>query len=170
MTEPVDRPGTAPSRGRRRCRPPPRRQGPHGRAADHPARPVLGAATGTVALRNALRGLAATGAGPTQLLAWLNRVTHHLTDNVTATAVCALYQPRPHVPRWARAGHLPPLLLRDGQARKPPAVAGILLGAIDQAEYEEGEIQLKTGDTLMLYTDGPIERRDRSLQDSIKVR
>ncbi|MFD9597186.1 SpoIIE family protein phosphatase [Kitasatospora sp. NPDC059973] len=127
----------------------------------------IDAATGMVALRNALRGLAATGAGPAQLLAWLNSVTHHLTDNVTATAVCALYEPRTHVLRWARAGHLPPLLLRDGRARKLPAVAGILLGAIDQAEYEEGEIQLKTGDTLMLYTDGLIERRDRSLQDSL---
>ncbi|MFD7417157.1 SpoIIE family protein phosphatase [Kitasatospora purpeofusca] len=51
------------------------------------------AATGMVALRNALRGLAATGAGPAQLLTWLNSVTHHLTDNVTATAVCALYHP-----------------------------------------------------------------------------
>lgn len=125
------------------------------------------AATGMVALRNALRGLAATGAGPAQLLSWLNSVTHHLTDNVTATAVCALYEPKTHVLRWARAGHLPPVLLRDGLARELPMVGGILLGAIHQADYEEGRVDLRSGDTLMMYTDGLIERKDRSLQASL---
>ncbi|MGV9270523.1 SpoIIE family protein phosphatase [Kitasatospora sp. NPDC003701] len=126
------------------------------------------AATGMVALRNALRGLAATGAGPGQLLGWLNTVTHHLTDNVTATTICALYDPRTRALRWARAGHLPPILVRDGLATELPTVAGILLGAIDQADYEEGEIRLKPGDTLMMYTDGLIERRDRSLEQSLQ--
>lgn len=125
------------------------------------------AATGMVALRNALRGLAATGAGPGQLLGWLNTVTHHLTDNVTATTICALYQPRTRALRWARAGHLPPILVRDGRATELPTVSGILLGAIDQADYEEGEIRLEAGDTLMMYTDGLIERRDRSLEQSL---
>ncbi|QMU80364.1 SpoIIE family protein phosphatase [Streptacidiphilus sp. PB12-B1b] len=125
------------------------------------------AATGMVALRNALRGLAATGAGPAQLLAWLNTVTHHLTDNVTATAICGIYRPDTRRLRWARAGHLPPVLLREGHARTLSNISGILLGAIAHAEYEEGEIQLETGDTLMLYTDGLIERRDRSVQESI---
>ncbi|MFE2722131.1 SpoIIE family protein phosphatase [Kitasatospora sp. NPDC059327] len=125
------------------------------------------AATGMVALRNALRGLAATGAGPGQLLGWLNTVTHHLTDNVTATTVCALYEPRTRTLRWARAGHLPPILVRDGRAAELPTVSGILLGAIDQADYQEGEIELRAGDTLMLYTDGLIERRDRSLELSL---
>ncbi|MYW17874.1 SpoIIE family protein phosphatase, partial [Streptomyces sp. SID2955] len=43
------------------------------------------AATSMVVLRNALRGLAVTGAGPGQLLSWLNIVAHHLTGAVTAT-------------------------------------------------------------------------------------
>ncbi|MEU9101951.1 SpoIIE family protein phosphatase [Streptomyces sp. NPDC048361] len=125
------------------------------------------AATGMVALRNALRGLATTGAGPAQLLAWLNTVTHHLTDNVTATAVCGLYDPLSRQLRWARAGHLPPVLVRDGKAGALPQLRGILLGATGQAQYEEGRTQLETGDTLMMYTDGLIERRDRSVQDSL---
>ncbi|MFB7744279.1 SpoIIE family protein phosphatase [Streptomyces sp. NPDC056132] len=126
------------------------------------------AATGMVALRNALRGLATTGAGPAQLLAWLNTVTHHLTDNVTATAVCGLYDPASRRLRWARAGHLPPVLLRGGKAAALPKVSGILLGAVGQAVYEEGDTQLETGDTLLMYTDGLIERRDRSVQDSLE--
>ncbi|WP_245984784.1 SpoIIE family protein phosphatase [Streptomyces tateyamensis] len=125
------------------------------------------AATGMVALRNALRGLAATGAGPAQLLAWLNSVTHHLTDNVTATAVCGLYQPETRRLHWARAGHLPPVLLRDGKATTLPTIGGLLLGALDHTEYQEDEVQLQPGDTLMMYTDGLIERRDRSVADSL---
>ncbi|MFG3226044.1 SpoIIE family protein phosphatase [Kitasatospora sp. NPDC048194] len=125
------------------------------------------AATGMVALRNALRGLAATGAGPAQLLSWLNSVTHHLTDNVTATAVCGLYEPATRRLRWARAGHPPPVLVREGRAMTLPQVGGILLGALDQAEYEEHDFVLQAGDTLVMYTDGLIERRDESLQASL---
>ncbi len=73
------------------------------------------AATSMVVLRNALRGLAVTGAGPGQLLSWLNMVTHHLTGGVTATAVCGLYDPATRVLRWARAGHLPPVLVRGSR-------------------------------------------------------
>ncbi|GAA4883260.1 GAF domain-containing SpoIIE family protein phosphatase [Kitasatospora terrestris] len=127
------------------------------------------AATGMVALRNALRGLAATGAGPAQLLTWLNSVTHHLTDNVTATAVCALYHPTTRHLRWARAGHLPPVLLRDGRASTLPQPGGILLGALDHADYEEEHVDLAPGDTLVMFTDGLIERRDQSVQASLRA-
>jgi serine phosphatase RsbU (regulator of sigma subunit) len=125
------------------------------------------AATGMVVLRNAMRGLAITGAGPGQLLSWLNIVAHHLAEQVTATAVCGLYDPESRVLRWARAGHLPPVLVRGEGAATLPMLGGLLLGALAQAEYEEGEVQLDPGDTLLLYTDGLIERRDTSVQDSL---
>lgn len=125
------------------------------------------AATGMVVLRNAMRGLAITGAGPGQLLSWLNIVAHHLTEQVTATAVCGLYDPESRILRWARAGHLPPVLVRGEGAATLPMLGGLLLGALAQAEYEEGEVQLDPGDTLLLYTDGLIERRDTSVQDSL---
>ncbi|QMU70557.1 SpoIIE family protein phosphatase [Streptacidiphilus sp. P02-A3a] len=125
------------------------------------------AATSMVVLRNALRGLAATGAGPGALLGWLNTVAHFLTDNVTATAVCALYDPATRILRWARAGHLPPVLVRQGRAQALPMVKGILLGAVGEAQYEEGDVQLEPDDTLLIYTDGLIEQRDRSVQSSL---
>ncbi|HEX2315367.1 MAG TPA: SpoIIE family protein phosphatase [Thermomonospora sp.] len=125
------------------------------------------AATGMVVLRNALRGLATTGAGPAQLLTWLNLVAHHLTENVTATALCAVYDPATRVLRWARAGHLPPVLLRGLAAETLPMVGGLLLGALAEADYEEAELRLDPGDTLLMYTDGLVERRDRSLQESL---
>ncbi|AXI81683.1 ANTAR domain-containing protein [Peterkaempfera bronchialis] len=127
----------------------------------------IAAATGMVVLRNALRGLAATGAGPGQLLGWLNAVAHHLTEHVTATAVCGLYDPETRTLRWARAGHLPPVLVRAGAAEALPLPKGVLLGAVAEAEYEERRLVLDDDDTLLLYTDGLIERRDRSVQQSI---
>nr|WP_086010129.1 SpoIIE family protein phosphatase [Streptantibioticus cattleyicolor] len=125
------------------------------------------AATSMVVLRNALRGLAVTGAGPGQLLSWLNIVAHHLTGAVTATAVCALYDPDRRALRWARAGHLPPVLVRGSEAAPLPLVQGLLLGAVPEAGYEEAEVQLALEDTLLMYTDGLIERRDRSVEESL---
>jgi serine phosphatase RsbU (regulator of sigma subunit) len=125
------------------------------------------AATSMVVLRNALRGLAVTGAGPGQLLSWLNMVAHHLNGAVTATAVCGLYDPERRTLRWARAGHLPPVLVRDGEAAPLPLVQGLLLGAVPEATYEEREIQMAVDDTLLMYTDGLIERRDRSVEESL---
>ncbi|MFI6206449.1 SpoIIE family protein phosphatase [Streptomyces sp. NPDC051041] len=125
------------------------------------------AATSMVVLRNALRGLAVTGAGPGQLLSWLNIVAHHLTGAVTATAVCGLYDPDTRTFRWARAGHLPPVLVRDADAAPLPLARGMLLGAVPEAGYEETQVQLAADDTLLMYTDGLIERRDRSVEESL---
>ncbi|MFF0203894.1 SpoIIE family protein phosphatase [Streptomyces sp. NPDC005017] len=125
------------------------------------------AATSMVVLRNALRGLAVTGAGPGQLLSWLNIVAHNLTGGVTATAVCGLYDRDRRTLRWARAGHLPPVLVRDGRSSPLPLLKGLLLGALPEAAYEEMEQQLSLGDTLLMYTDGLIERRDRSVEESL---
>ncbi|MEO3977793.1 SpoIIE family protein phosphatase [Streptomyces sp. CAU 1734] len=127
----------------------------------------IGAATSMVVLRNALRGLAVTGAGPGQLLTWLNLVTHHLADPVTATAVCGLYDPGTRVLRWARAGHLPPVLIRDGEARTFPLGSGLLLGAVADVTYQDQEMRLEEGDTLLMYSDGLIERKGLALNDSL---
>jgi serine phosphatase RsbU (regulator of sigma subunit) len=127
----------------------------------------INAATGMVMLRNALRGLAATGAGPGQLLAWLNQVTHDLTDHVLATAICGLYDPQTRVLRWARAGHLPPLLVRRSEATSLPMIRGVMLGANADTEYEEAVVQLDVGDVLVLYTDGLVERKGHELDDSL---
>jgi serine phosphatase RsbU (regulator of sigma subunit)/PAS domain-containing protein len=125
------------------------------------------AVNGMIMLRNALRGLAVTGAGPGRLLSWLNSVAYDLTEDVTGTAVCGIFEPGTRTLRWARAGHLPPILVRDGAADPLPMPGGMLLGAVAEPSYEELRLELKPHDTLLMYTDGLIERRDSSLQDAL---
>jgi serine phosphatase RsbU (regulator of sigma subunit) len=128
----------------------------------------IDAVTWMVALRNCLRGLAITGAGPGALLGWLNNIACHLTDGIIGTAVCGLYDPQRRVLRWARAGHLPPVLVRGGAARELPLPDGVLLGADPGASYPEVRTALQTGDALVLYTDGLIERRDEAIDVSLE--
>ncbi|MFB6893359.1 SpoIIE family protein phosphatase [Kitasatospora sp. NPDC056327] len=127
----------------------------------------VGAATGMVALRHALRGLAVTGAGPGRLLAWANTVALREPGQVTATAVCVLLGPDGRSLRWARAGHLPPIRLGPAGAEVLPLPHGVLLGALPDAEYEEFTARLDPGESLLLYTDGLVERRDRPVEESV---
>jgi PAS domain-containing protein len=128
----------------------------------------IDAVTGMVAARNALRGLAATGAGPADLLRYLNYASCHLTEGIAGTVVCGRYDPQNRLLRWARAGHLPPILVRDGTAETLPLPAGVLLGLDPEAEYEEVTLQMRDGDTLLLFTDGLIERRAGSISDALR--
>jgi serine phosphatase RsbU (regulator of sigma subunit)/PAS domain-containing protein len=126
----------------------------------------IGAVTGMVALRNHLRGLVITGAGPAELLTWLNKAAFHVAE-VMATAICGIYDPPTRTLRWARAGHLPPLIIRDGTASTEALPGGPLLGAEPDASYQEATIQLEFGDALVLFTDGLIERRGQVLDDAL---
>ena len=128
----------------------------------------IDAVTGMVAARNSLRGLAITGAGPAELIRMLNGVMCDLTSGVVGTVVCGRYNPDTHVLRWARAGHLPPVLVRDGTAAELPLPGGVLLGMDPDATYEEATQSLRPGDTLLLFTDGLIERRGDSIMDVLK--
>jgi hypothetical protein len=127
----------------------------------------LDAVTGMVAARNALRGLAATGLGPGGLLEHLNNAACHITEGIAGTVICARYEPDSRVLRWARAGHLPPILVRDGSAAQLPLPDGVLLGLDPGAQYEECVTQLDPGDMVLLFTDGLIERRGESITDSL---
>jgi serine phosphatase RsbU (regulator of sigma subunit)/PAS domain-containing protein len=127
----------------------------------------LDAVTGMVTMRNALRGLAITGAGPATLLGWLNGASCHLSNGIIGTAICGLYDPAGRSLRWARAGHLPPILVRDGRARALSPPQGLLLGADPDVSYTEVTTSLRPGDILLLFTDGLIERRDQPIDEAL---
>ncbi|MGE0128054.1 MAG: PP2C family protein-serine/threonine phosphatase [Blastocatellales bacterium] len=65
--------------------------------------------------------------------------------------------------RYTNAGHNPPLLFRGGRKTKERIkrleVGGTVLGLFCDAEFEEDEIQLESGDALVAFTDGLIEAR-----------
>jgi serine phosphatase RsbU (regulator of sigma subunit) len=125
------------------------------------------AVTGMISARNVLRGLAVTGSGPAELLRLLNVALCELVDGVIGTVICGLYNPATRELRWARAGHLPPVLVHDGTATALPLPGGVLLGMDPDAEYEEVTLPLQMSDTLLLFTDGLIERRGDSIGDAL---
>lgn len=125
------------------------------------------AVAGMVAARNALRGLAATGAEPYALIGALNRAACLFSDGVTGTVICGRYTPHLRELRWARAGHLPPVLVRGGQATVQPMPEGMLLGVRPEGEYEQIRLPLRRGDTVLFYTDGVIERRGAAISDAL---
>jgi serine phosphatase RsbU (regulator of sigma subunit) len=125
------------------------------------------AATGMVGARNALRGLAMTGAGPAELLQSLNYAACHLDERMAGTVVCGVYDPETQVLRWARAGHLPPVLVREGTAEILPLPEGVLLGLVPDIPYQEAELPMRSGDSLLLFTDGLVERRVGSISDAL---
>lgn len=48
-----------------------------------------------------------------------------------------------------------------------PLLKGMPLGAVPETVYEEDEVRLAADDTLLMYTDGLIERRHRSVGESL---
>ena len=129
----------------------------------------LTAAAAMARLRNGLSGLAFSGAAPDRLLGWLNRLALHWPTSLTATVIAGRYDPGRRTLTWAQAGHLPPVLVRGGKAVALEPPAGILLGAVEAPEYAVETTPLEPGDLLLLYTDGLIERRERSLQEGLDL-
>jgi serine phosphatase RsbU (regulator of sigma subunit) len=77
--------------------------------------------------------------------------------------VVARYRPADRTLTWAQAGHLPPLLVRNGEARIVERPAGILLGATTTPVFEEATLRLEEDDQLLLFTDGLIEHPGQDL-------
>jgi serine phosphatase RsbU (regulator of sigma subunit) len=126
----------------------------------------LEAAAGMARLRGALAGLAITGASPDRLVGWLNDLVRHVAPEHTASVIAGYFDPGSRVLSWAQAGHPPPVLVRGSWARAVDSPDGILLGAV-RGSYELATLQLQPGDLLLLYSDGLIERRDRSIDEGL---
>ena len=127
-------------------------------------------------VRNVLRGLAFDSEdGPAHLLRRLDEALNGLELDTLATAVLArVEQPEDYRAdgrrrlRWTNAGHLPPLLREpDGTVHRLERGPDLLLGLIRGAERAEHTVDLVPGSTLLLYTDGLVERRDEELDESI---
>ena len=58
---------------------------------------------------------------------------------------------------YCNAGHFPPILLRQDEEICLLETGGPLLGALESAEFQSGELTLEPGDTLVVYSDGVVE-------------
>ena len=126
----------------------------------------LEAAAGMARLRGALAGLAITGAPPDRLVGWLNDLVWHVSPEHTASVIAGYFDPRQRLLTWAQAGHPPPVLVRGAWAVPLEPPGGILLGA-GKGTYEVSRLWLRQGDLLLLYSDGLVERRDRSIDEGV---
>lgn len=70
--------------------------------------------------------------------------------------------------RYSRAGHLPPLVLGAGEAARLDGAGGALIG-FGSGDRRSATAHLGPGDVLVLFTDGLIERRDRTLRDGLEA-
>lgn len=127
-------------------------------------------------LRNMLRGIAFAleAAGPDDVLAALDRALRATGMATLATAVVAGVEPAAdgagwHTFRWSNAGHPPPLLIRpEGTARLLERPADVLLGVAPDRSRQHHSVGLPPGATVVLYTDGLVERRDATLDDGLE--
>jgi serine phosphatase RsbU (regulator of sigma subunit) len=115
-------------------------------------------------LRGLLRGIALSGDdGPLGVVTKLDEVIAAQGVDVTATVVVAhLGEGRL---RWTNAGHPGPVLVpHRGPVRLlGPPTSDLLLGIDPATPRRQEEVTPGPGDTLVLYTDGLVERRDQSL-------
>jgi PAS domain S-box-containing protein len=134
------------------------------------------AAAAMAQVRNVLRGVAhSQPESPARVLAALDRAMGHLAVGTLATAVlarvercCLEGQPSQRLLRWSNAGHPPPLLLEpDGTATLLERVPNRLLGVDPASPRVEHAVVLAPGSTLLLYTDGLVERRGAALDDGL---
>jgi serine/threonine-protein kinase RsbW len=131
----------------------------------------LGAAMAMGQLRSAVRAVASPGAGPADVLRRLDRFVGQVDGAMSATLAYLEIDLRTGRARYACAGHMPPLLVPAGSAprllwdgRSTPL--GVILPGRPRGE---AELSLAPGDRLLLFTDGLVERRDRSLREGLAV-
>src|SRR5262245_13851262 len=92
-----------------------------------------------------------------ELTALLNTQLYESTSaEKFATFFCAIYEEEAGRLHYTNAGHLPPLLIRNGRA-EPLEVNGMVLGAFPNQPYGRGCVELQPGDLLAAYTDGITE-------------
>jgi serine phosphatase RsbU (regulator of sigma subunit) len=129
-------------------------------------------------LRSMLRGIAFAldGRPVGAVLASLDRAVRDTGMATLATAVVARLvdgpagvPERPGQLRWSNAGHPPPLLVEpDGTASLLDRPSDLLLGVDPAVPRHDHAVDLRPGATVLLYTDGLVERRDATLDDGLR--
>ncbi len=133
---------------------------------------VMGHGTASAARAGQLHGLVAAlalqGLGPGELLGRLSEGIDQLMDLELATLLVCAYDPASRRLTLATAGHPPPLVAPlTGEPYYVALEPGPPVG-VATADYEERTVDLPRGSTVVMFSDGLIERRDESLTASLE--
>ena len=92
-----------------------------------------------------------------ELISQLNKQVYANTSaEKYATFFFGLYDDQSRMLTYTNAGHLPPIVMRDGRAERME-VTGTVVGAFPFAAYREESVELRQGDLLVAFTDGIVE-------------
>ena len=130
----------------------------------------LDAATVMGQLRMTMRVYAFGGYSPAETVERLNSTVADAFERSDMATLCYLiFDPASSMLRYVNAGHPPPLVLGpDGRATRLDGPHSLPIGVRPHGHYEMTEALLETGATLVLYTDGLIERRGESIDVGIE--
>ncbi|WP_282945434.1 SpoIIE family protein phosphatase [Cellulomonas endometrii] len=124
----------------------------------------LHAATTMSQLRSAGRAVTGPDVRPHLVLEHLDHFVEHAGSGFMSTTVHTQLDLRTGDLEFAVAGHLPPLVLRaDGSTSYLWGARSTPLGLTGLGARTSAHARLGAGDTLVLYTDGLVERRTRTL-------
>ncbi|MDG4827886.1 fused response regulator/phosphatase [Solwaraspora sp. WMMD1047] len=127
----------------------------------------LHAATVMAEIRHTVRAYAVEGHQPGAVLERVDLLMRTLLPGELATVCVALLHPPTGRIRMASAGHLPPLIVQDGKVELIEHRAPLL--GVKAARPPDREFVLPPGATLVLYTDGLIERRDADIDEGLRA-
>ena len=121
----------------------------------------LGAALFTAQIQAILRGLAPDYPNLPQFASKLNEIFYRVSlPNRFASLIYLELSPQSNRIHLFNAGHMPPLLLQEGEVKELPR-GNPALGLMPQVEYQVHQISLHAGDVLLLYSDGITDARNR---------
>ena len=120
-------------------------------------------------IRSALRAYALLDLPVDEVLRLVDRKVEHFEIGTIATVACAVSAPPYDTMTIAVAGHPPPLITAPNQAAIVTNVApGPPLGCGRNSRYSSKTVAFDSQATIVLYTDGLVERRDEPIDISIE--
>jgi phosphoserine phosphatase RsbU/P len=109
----------------------------------------------------ALRPLMVQRLDPRELCGRLNRILCDLTPvGKFISFFYAVLNPSERRLTYCNAGHNPPLLIRANGRSMELNAAGAVLGQFPNWRYEQSDLQMDSGDKLVVFTDGLVEACD----------
>jgi len=109
-------------------------------------------------LQAALQPLMWQNLPPRELCRRLNRILCELTPlGKFISFFYALLDNKENRLLYCNAGHNPPLLIRSNGSCSELNAAGAVLGQFPDWVYEQSDVQLRSGDKLVVFTDGLVE-------------